>query len=317
MDTSVNSVAEDPVAEQLNDEIASLQAQSKQLNPSIIHQLISPVSQLKSQRKTQTAAILSSHTSRSILSRLQASNAAPSKSPQTLPSDTDPLLSSLLEQQSYNRENLYRTCASITTFRIQDPDPNAVDGGRVLGVRIDVSSLGKFIRPYYVMLNKPYSGSQLLHIHRHTVPPCIPLSSLAERYLPTPKVEGELVKGKKQDLRRFVRELRREAVGYHNRTTVIKSLRKEFKLDEDPKKGKGKERERVIVDISAADAEAKQVRLEWVDGRIGRCVVGDAGDMKKCVVIGEDGRDREVERRILERNGRMELIGERLREGIY
>jgi len=187
----------------------------------------------------------------------------------------------------------------------------------VLGVRIDVCSLGRFIRPYYVMLNKPYSGSNLLRVHRHTLPPCIPLSSLAARYLPSPKIDGELVKGKKQDFGRFVRELRKEAVGYHNRTTVIKSLRKEFKLDEDPKKGKGKERERVIVDISAADAEAKQVRLEWVDGRIGRCVVGDGGDVKKCVVIGEDGRDREVERRILEKNGRVELIGERLREGIY
>lgn len=186
-----------------------------------------------------------------------------------------------------------------------------------MGIRIDVSNLGKFIRPYYVMLNKPYPGSELLRVHRHTLPPCIPLFTLAARYLPTPKVEGEMVKGKKQDLRRFVRDLRREAMGYHNRTTIIKGLRKEFKLDEDPKKGKGKERERVIIDICAADAEAKQVRVEWVDGRIGRCVVGDGGEMKKCVVIGEDGRDREVERRILERNGRMELIGERLREGIY
>ena len=243
--------------------------------------------------------------------------APPSKSNQTLPPDTDPLISSLSAQKSYNLENLYRTCASITTFRIQDPDPNAVDGGRVLGLRIDVSNLGKFIRPYYILLNRPYPGSETLHVHRHTVPPCIPLSSIAARYLPAPKIDGELVKGKKQDLRRFVRELRREAVGYHNRITVVKSLRKEFKLDEDPKNGKGKEKERLIIDISAADAEAKQVRIEWVDGRIGRCVVGDGGELKKCVVIGEDGRDREVERMIFEKNGRMELIGERLREGLY
>ena len=43
------------------------------------------------------------------------------------------------------------------------------------------------------------------------------------------------------------------------------------------------------------------------------------GQVEKCVVIGEDGRDREVERRVLGVKGksRMEGIGERLREGIY
>lgn len=119
---------------------------------------------------------------------------------------------------------------------------------------------------------------------------------------------------KRQDLTRFVRALRREIVGYHNRVSVIKGLRKEFKLDEKVSR-KGKGRERVIADISVADAEAKQVRIEWVDGRIGRAVVDDKGDVKKCVVIGEEGRDREVERRVCA--GGMEGIGERLREGIY
>lgn len=172
------------------------------------------------------------------------------------------------------------------------------------------------------MLNKPYKGSDLLKIHRHTLPPCIPLESLASRFLPAPKVEGEIIKGKKQDLQRFVRSLRREVIGYHNRITVIKKLRKEFKLDDDAKlsgKSKGKQREKIIVDISAADAEAKQIKIEWADGRLGRCVVGDKGEVVKCVVIGDEGRDREVERSILGNAGeaRMEQIGERLREGIY
>jgi central kinetochore subunit Mal2/MCM21 len=172
------------------------------------------------------------------------------------------------------------------------------------------------------MLNKPFPTSDSLRVHRHTIPPCIPLSSLASQYLPVPKASGEVLKAKKQDLQLFMRAIRREVVGYHNRTSVIKTLRKEFKLDDDAsvsKKGKG--REKVIVDISAADAEAKQVRIEWVDGRIGRCVVGDGGEVIKCVVIGDEGRDREVERRMLGEAGlgeaRMEEIGERLREGIY
>lgn len=172
------------------------------------------------------------------------------------------------------------------------------------------------------MLNKPFTGLETLKIHRHTLPPCIPLALLAAQYLPTPKVANEVLKGKKQNLQRFVAAVRREVVGYHNRTAVIKALRKQFKLDEEAtgsRKNKGKQREKVIIDVSAADAEAKQVRIEWVDGRIGRCVVGEKGEVKKCVVIGENGRDRETERRIIGvgEDDRMEGIGDRLKEGIY
>jgi central kinetochore subunit Mal2/MCM21 len=95
---------------------------------------------------------------------------------------------------------------------------------------------------------------------------------------------------------------------------VIKGLRKEFSLDEQVNK-KGKGREKVIEDVSAADAEARQVRIEWVDGRIGRAIVGDGGEVLKSVVMGPEGRDRESERAIL--GGRMEGIGGRLSEGIY
>jgi central kinetochore subunit Mal2/MCM21 len=193
-----------------------------------------------------------------------------------------------------------------------------VDDGKVLGLRIDVASTGTFIRPYYVMFNKPIPSSDLLRVHRHTIPPSVPLSSLVDRYLSNGKgsvgIGSKEPGATKQDLRRFARALRKEVVGYHNRISVIKGLRKEFKLDEKVSR-KGKGRERVIADISAADAEAKQVRIEWVDGRIGRCVVGEGGEVKKCVVIGEEGRDFETERSVS--RGGMEGIGERLREGIY
>jgi len=127
-------------------------------------------------------------------------------------------------------------------------------------------------------------------------------------------VVGAGAGAKKQDLRRFVRALRREIVGYHNRVNVVKGLRREFRLDEkESRKGKG--REKVLADISAADAEAKQLRIEWVDGRIGRVVVDERGEVVKCVIMGEDGRDRETEKRIV--GGGMDGIGERLREGMY
>ncbi|KAF8862472.1 hypothetical protein BDZ45DRAFT_645856 [Acephala macrosclerotiorum] len=298
-----DSIIEDPVGAQLDTEISSLQSQ---------------ILALKAHRKTQATTILSSRSTQATLSRLCASQKSTQSTHSTPETDISPLLSTSTAQAAHNQENLYRCCAGITTFRIRDPDPRAVDNGYILGIRIDVSTSGKFVRPYYIMLNKPWAGKELLRVHRHTVPPCIPLSSLADRWLPNGKgavaMGDKELGGRRQDLTRFVRALRREVVGYHNRVSVIKGLRKEFKLDEKVSR-KGKDRERVIADITAADAEAKQVRIEWVDGRIGRAVVDDKGEVGKCVVIGEEGRDREVERRVVA--GGMEGIGERLRDGMY
>ncbi|KAF4627278.1 hypothetical protein G7Y89_g10877 [Cudoniella acicularis] len=296
------SMVEDVVGAKLENAIASLQEQ---------------ISALKSQRQLQTAAILSSHATKATLRRLKESQKQ-STFERDVPTDANPLLTASKNQLLHNQQNLYRACGTITTFKIRDPDPNAVDNGDVLGIRIDVSTTGKFIKPYYVMLNKPFADSQLLRIHRHTLPPYIPLAHFAEKYLPTGKGVSamsakKVAGGKRQDLRLFMRALRREVVAYHNRIAVIKSLRREFKLDEKASR-KGKDRERVIADISAADAEAKQIRIEWVDGKVGRCVVDDKGNVIKCVIMGEVGRDREIERAVV---GRIEGIGERLKEGIY
>ncbi|KAB8299027.1 hypothetical protein EYC80_001158 [Monilinia laxa] len=292
---------EDAAAIELDNEIASLQEQ---------------ISSLKDQRRLQTATILSSQASKSILSNLRKSSSKTVSLKSPAPADSDPLLATSAAQTTHNLENLYRACASITSFQVQDPDPNAVDNGYVLGLRIDVGNAGKFVRPYYIMLNKPFSGSPALRIHRHTVPPCIPLASLAAKYLPAPKVDVGVLKEKRQDLTTFVRKLRREVTGYHLRIASIKHLRKAFSLDEELSR-KGKEKEREIADISAADAEAKQVRMEWIDGKIGRCVVGMNGEVVKCVIIGEDGRDRDTERRVMGGDKRMEGIADRLMEGIY
>lgn len=134
------------------------------------------VAALKEQRKLQATAILSSRTSHAILKRLRKTTTAkqppstpavPSSTSSTsvqtgdIPDDSNPLqhatlLATTKKQALHNQECTYRACASITTFRIRDPDPHAVDQGNVLGIRIDVGSSGKFIRPYYIMLNRPY-----------------------------------------------------------------------------------------------------------------------------------------------------------------
>lgn len=197
-------------------------------------------------------------------------------------------------------------------------------------------SNGKFQNAYHVMLNRPFKeedGSEerrgLYRVHRHTLPACIPLTSISSRFLPNGK--GILNNGstgregaRQQDLKAFTRSIRRELVSYHKRLSSIKALRKEFNLSSSSSSllSKGKSPENVIIDITPADPEAKQMRIEWVDGRIGRVAMDEKGKVVKCVVIGEEGRDRDVERRVMSSMGnglgaRIEDVGTRLREGIY
>ncbi len=49
------------------------------------------------------------------------------------------------QQAKHNALQLHRMCAGVTTFRVRDPDPAAVDGGRVFGVRIEVFGGGESV----------------------------------------------------------------------------------------------------------------------------------------------------------------------------
>jgi len=226
------------------------------------------------------------------------------------------LLHRAAAQRAHNQQNLYRACAGITTFRARDPDPHAVDSGAILGLRIEVVSRAKFLRPYYVLLNRPFPDHRShLRVHRHTVPPCVPLSGLAARYLPPP--------GKPQELARFAKALRREVVRYHHRMGVIADLRKAAGLGRSSKSQAGDEGEEDDVDqqrgklvsITAADAEAKQITIEWADGKTGRLVMGDDGDIVNMVVVGESGRDHDAVRELLGGAERVEDIAKRLTSG--
>lgn len=302
--SSGDNATVDGVERQLDQEIQLLQSQIKAL---------------RNRRAIQTTNILSARSSQAILARLRLSATASSGSPALSepPNEASPLHQTVLsrshKQLLHNQECLYRTCSGVTTFKVLDPDPFAVDKGNVLGIRIEAFAGEKFIRPYYVFLNKPYPGSKLLRVHRHTVPPCVPLAALTEKYLPTPAaVTGDVLKVRKQNLPRFVTALRKEIASYHNRVAAIAGMRKDLGLDVKEGREKGKGKGGVVRDVSAADAEARQIRFEWADGKIGRAVVGASGELLKCVVIGEEGRDKPLERKMLGGNGRIEGLAERL-----
>jgi central kinetochore subunit Mal2/MCM21 len=151
-------------------------------------------------------------------------------------------------------------------------------------------------------------------VHRHTVPPCIPLAGLAARYLAPPPSDGDQEEGK-QDLAKFARALRRELVRYHHRLGVVADLRKAAGLGGKMTTGDGEEGagengeggDGRLVDISAADAEAKQISIQWADGRTGRLVMGDDGEIVKVVAVGDNGRDHEAVRQLF---GDAKTVGE-------
>lgn len=103
---------------------------------------------------------------------------------------------------------------------------------------------------------------------------------------------------------------------------AIADLRKAAGLGKSKgKEGEGGEEEEAeqprgkLVSITAADAEAKQITIEWADGKTGRLVMGDDGEIVKIVAVGEGGRDREAVRELLGGAERVEDVAKRLASG--
>lgn len=250
----------------------------------------------------------------------------PRKPRKSVDRDEQVLLARSRQQEAYNQQCLYRIAASVTAFKVHDPDPNAVDGGHVLGLRFEIMTRGQFLQPYYVMLNRPYSThGKFLRVHRHTVPPAIPLAGLAARHLPAPKQQQQQQQTEedesapKQDLERFVKALRREIMRYHNRLGVSADLRRSLGAHSNKQMAMTAADESVlpsnaIVDVSIADTEAKQIRLTWADERNGRLVMDDDGKVVKFMVFGAEGRDWETTRQLKDSPGRVEDIAKMLEE---
>ncbi|KAF4973125.1 hypothetical protein FZEAL_9413 [Fusarium zealandicum] len=285
----MSSEADQPVVDLLDQEISSLKEQ---------------VASLRKSLNVETSTILASSSTQNLLK--------PSRSflsPRNSSSSRTKLISDSDKQKAYIQQCLYRICSSVTSFKVHDPDPNAVDGGHILGLRFEVMSKGQFLRPYYVMLNRPYFNSKNLRIHRHTLPPAIPLPGLAARHLPAPRPESN--NPPQQNLDRFVRTLRREIVRYHNRLGVSADLRRGLGLHD-------KTADNVmpddIIEVGIADIEAKQIRFSWADDRSGRVVMDDDGNVVKLMMFGREGRDWETTRELYGKYDRIEDVAKKLQE---
>ena len=224
------------------------------------------------------------------------------------------------QQSTRNLENIYRACAGVTAYKVKDPDPHAVNNGNILGVSIDVSIGSKFVETYHVLLNfKEREGEKVLRIHKHTIPPCIPLQQLANKWLPTSSKDVEDATHPEQDLVRFGRSLRKELVGWHMRVQAVEDLRKEARLpnsrpgrdeqntgagsvsrilnafvsDDDDAGSEAEEGEDDdgtvrILDIES-DAAVRQITITWSDRRTAVMSITKDGRVEKAVCRAKGG----------------------------
>lgn len=188
-----------------------------------------------------------------------------------------------------------------------------------------------------------------LRVHRHTIPAFLSMDKLQRVYLPVPvpvpergdteenDEEMQLKPWKKpkhqpkqQNLHAFARALRRELVSWHLRHGAIAHLREklgvqntssqdttttaisEDKLNDDGNGGWLPINPLGLVSLSPASLEARYVRLEWEDGRVGRFKLSNSGIVERAVVIGDSGRDKVVEGVLRGGDGRVEGVLERL-----
>lgn len=124
---------------------------------------------------------------------------------------------------------------------------------------------------------------------------------------------------RKQDLRGFVRELRRELVAWHLRTDAVEFLREKLGLSGAESQASSAERvspdtSTGIVSLTPTALEARYVRLEWEDGRVGRFKLTNAGIVERAVVIGDRGRNKHTEDAMTGSGGRVETLLDRLRD---
>ncbi|QSS64049.1 Cenp-0 superfamily domain-containing protein [Histoplasma capsulatum] len=297
----------DDASSGLDDEIAALRAQ--------IHSL------------TNRRQFLSS----SLLSTNPVQDALRQHVPSGLEKNIEPVI---LSSGEHARTNHHRMTFSVTSFPFKDPSPHATSPN-LLGIRFDICTRhGKFVQPYYLLLkhvDRP--EKKILQVHRHTIPVFIPLNQLERKYLPVPQGTNETDSTStkprntpKQDLRSLVRELRRELVAWHLRCDALRWLQEELGLldesnqalssqpstreDQLPADGLG------IVSVSATAVEARYIRIEWRDGRVGRIKLSNSGFVERAIIIGDEGRDKMTENLLTGGDGRIESVIERLRGAV-
>lgn len=179
------------------------------------------------------------------------------------------------------------------------------------------------MKPFYVFVVRVLpsedgqTGEDVWRVHKHTVPPAVPLGSLSRRFLPQPEGEGGDDSGidvsvmpseVKQDLGAFVRGVRRELVGMVRRKEKLERL-------DGLVKGAGFERFDIV------DGVGREVEIE-IEDLVVRIGIDESGEVVEKVIVRElgieglSGRRRELERVLMNDGGWIDGIVDRLKEAL-
>ncbi|KAJ0425978.1 Cenp-O kinetochore centromere component-domain-containing protein [Aspergillus carlsbadensis] len=301
------------------------------------------IRKLRRRRRFLSSSILSSA---SLHNRLNRPNQAPELNLSSLNEDISPVVRAA---GSHEQSNHHRIAFSTTTFPFKDPSQtldNETDSPKnLLGARIDICVRnGRFTKPYYLLLQKLRTnghdhGNVRVKVHRHTIPAFISVDRLERVFLrgtpakfsagdgdgteeTQPPMKDKQGPVRKQDLRGFIREVRRQLVAWHMRLDAVHYLRdqlgvirrgvdaypdeeedgpweRDIPIDPDLDSGVGeirlKRNEFGVVTLSPTALEASYIRVEWEDGRVGRFKISNSGLVDRAVVIGDEGRDKALE----------------------
>ncbi|KAI5816331.1 Cenp-O kinetochore centromere component-domain-containing protein [Pyronema omphalodes] len=252
-------------------------------------------------------------TLRSRLASLRAqhpvSSSTPTDSP-LIPTPADTLDSRILNYtlhsaSSFNlavTTNLYRL-SGVTTFTCRE-----LSGQTLLGIRFETfAGDGRFGKPVYVMLEQrrnkhTKNGEATWGVARHSAPAWINIGELERKWLPV----GEKVQAK-QDVRAFVREVRRRVELWGRRKRAVEGLVKVVgRVRERMETGDGRGRVKEV----ETDREVGLLTVRWEDGREAKARVDERGRVARVVVVDKNAkRDGDLERRM---RGTLEGLAERL-----
>ncbi|KAL7275456.1 hypothetical protein RUND412_001608 [Rhizina undulata] len=194
---------------------------------------------------------------------------------------------------------LYRM-SGITTFAIQDPSPAAE---KLLAVRIEVFSDGRFHAPHYLLFSastpkSPFEAAARLTLTRHTLPAYIPIFSILRRH-PLSSTGG---------LSKFIKAVRRHLILHRRRVDAVQRLQALALNAGQP--GNVEELWTNRVDSVEWDPAVEVVAIYWSNGTKGWVRVKEDGIVRGAIVRDARGKRRgRVEKAF---KGSLEGMGERL-----
>lgn len=224
----------------------------------------------------------------------------------------------------------------MTSFPFTDPSPECQALNPLLGVRFDICQQdGRYTKPYYLFCRRISASSQELRIHRHTIPPLVPIHDYEKQYLPLADEgyggsedsfsNGEHSGSRSQNLHALIKCVRRDLVSWKLRVDAIELVRDHLGLP--PTKHNGEEGQNTegeveresettrdtemsdedfessgkfgVRQLEICNLDASQVRILWADDRVGRFVLSPEGGIVKVAVFNGDGRLADQERILL------------------